>query len=304
MGGTIPDQLTTYLWTHLVDVKSLNIRTWFTSQEESAKTYMCAHWTNYCTVIHNKWLGPNWQEEHNHEYVNMRFRMQGRTDETPKEFIQCHILYARMLLNHEPGSTAEIRDVLHTAPPAWLVILNVETITRTGMLQLHVALHETTLIAAANIQSSQAVTVSMLPSIFWNMCIASSTSQPFRRFRNPISSSASAHVVSAEEDEGQLLELEAPDTLAGATSLDIDTISAIDLIVAEAYNSSAKCQRPPPKGGYNFQRLTMLFHTLVLLLLLVRCAAAQNTGIKSAHTRLNGTLCAQRILYRSSKTAL
>jgi hypothetical protein len=60
------------------------------------------------------------------------------------------------------------------------------------------------------------------------------------RFRNSISSSASAHVVSVEEDGGQLLKLEAPDTLTGATSLDIDTISAIDPIVAEAYNSSAK----------------------------------------------------------------
>jgi hypothetical protein len=120
----------------LVDVKSLNIRTWFTSQEESTKAYMRAHWTNYCTIIPDKWLGPNWQEEHNHEYVNMRFWMQGRADETPKEFIQCCILYARMLLNHELGSVAEIRDVLRTAPPAWLVILNIETITRTGMLQL------------------------------------------------------------------------------------------------------------------------------------------------------------------------
>ena len=61
--------------------------------------------------------------------------MQGRTDETPKEFIQCRILYTRMLLNHELGSTAEIRDVLRTAPPAWLVILNIETITRMWMLQ-------------------------------------------------------------------------------------------------------------------------------------------------------------------------
>jgi hypothetical protein len=161
-----------------------------------------------------------------------------------------------MLLNHEPGSTVEIRDVLRTAPPAWLVILNVETITRTGMLQSQVALHETVLIAATDIQSSQAVTVSTLPSILRNMGVASSTSRPFRRFRNPVSSSASAHVVSVEEDEdgGQLPELEDPDTLTGATSLDIDTISAIDPIVAEAYNSSAKCQRPPPKGGYKFPK--------------------------------------------------
>jgi hypothetical protein len=48
MGGTIPNQLATYLWTRLVDVKLLNICTWFTSQEESTKTYMRAHWTNYC----------------------------------------------------------------------------------------------------------------------------------------------------------------------------------------------------------------------------------------------------------------
>ena len=122
-GGTIQDQLATYLWTRLVDVKSLNIHTWFTSQEENTKAYMCAHWTNYCTVIHNKWLGPNWQEEHNHEYVNMRFQMQHRMDETPKEFIQRRILYARMLLNHEPGS-----------PPAWLIILNVETIDRKSVV--------------------------------------------------------------------------------------------------------------------------------------------------------------------------
>ena len=150
-GGTIQDQLATYLWTRLVDVKSLNIHTWFTSQEENTKAYMRAHWTNYCTVIHD----------------------------------ECHILYTRMLLNHKPGSQAEIRDVLHTAPPAW----NVKTIMRTRMLQLRVALHETTLIAATDIQSSQVVTVSMLPSIIQNMGVASSTPQPFRRFRNPISSS-------------------------------------------------------------------------------------------------------------------
>jgi hypothetical protein len=94
-GGTIPDQLAMYLWTRLVDVKSLNIRTWITSQEGGTKAYMRAHWTNYCTIICDKWLGPNWQEECNHEYVNMRFRMQGRADETLKEFIQRCILYAR-----------------------------------------------------------------------------------------------------------------------------------------------------------------------------------------------------------------
>jgi hypothetical protein len=33
-----------------------------------------------------------------------------------------------MLLTHEPVSQAETRDVLRTAPPSWLVILNVETI--------------------------------------------------------------------------------------------------------------------------------------------------------------------------------
>ena len=39
----------------------------------------------------NKWLlGPNWQEECNHKYVNMRFQMQHRMDETPKEFIPSH----------------------------------------------------------------------------------------------------------------------------------------------------------------------------------------------------------------------
>ena len=286
MRGTIPDQLATYFWTRLVDVKSLNIRTWFTSQEESTKTYMRAHWTNYCTVIRDEWLGPNWQEERNHEYVNMRFRMRGRTEETPKEFIQRHILYARMLLNHEPGSAAEIRDVLRTAPPAWLVILNVETITRTGMLQSRVALHEPALIATADIQSSQAVTVDTLPSILRNMGVASSTSRPFRRFRNPISSSASAHVVSAEEDEGQLLELETPDTLVGATSLDI-----------EAYNSSAKRQRPPPKGGYKFPKADHV----------VSCISPPPSPCKmcgsSKHWR-NGTLCARRILYRLSKTTL
>ena len=85
MGGTIPDQLATYLWMHLVDVKSPNIRTWFTSQEENTKAYMHTHWTNYCTVICDEWLGPNWQEECNHKYVNMRFWMQGRTDETPRK---------------------------------------------------------------------------------------------------------------------------------------------------------------------------------------------------------------------------
>ena len=49
MGGTIPDQLATYLWMRLVDVKLLNIRTWFTSQEENTKAYMRTHWTNYCS---------------------------------------------------------------------------------------------------------------------------------------------------------------------------------------------------------------------------------------------------------------
>jgi hypothetical protein len=77
MGGSIPDQLATYLWTWLIYVKRLNIRSWFTSQDEATKIYMRAHWTNYCTVIRDEWLGTNWQEDRNHEYINMRFWMPG-----------------------------------------------------------------------------------------------------------------------------------------------------------------------------------------------------------------------------------
>src|ERR1700677_3941293 len=139
------------------------------SQDKPTKVYMRAHWTNYCTVIRDEWLGPNWQEDHNHEYVNMRFRKPGREDETPKEFIQRRILYARMLLSHEPGSQAETRDVLRTAPPAWLVILNVETLPRTGILQARVAQHEAALIAEANIQTSLSVTVESLPALLRSM---------------------------------------------------------------------------------------------------------------------------------------
>src|SRR5258705_10865193 len=116
---------------------------------------MRSHWTNYCIVIRDEWLGPNWQEDHNHEYVNMRFRSLGREDESPKEFINRRILYAHMLLTHHPGSQAEIRDVLQMAPPSWLVILNVKTIPRTGMLQSQVAQHEAALIAATDIQASK-----------------------------------------------------------------------------------------------------------------------------------------------------
>jgi hypothetical protein len=105
------------------------------------------------------------------------------------------------------------------------------------------------------------------------MGVASSAPGPFRRFRNSIPSSASAHVVSTEEDDGQSFESDITAPMDGDAGLDIDAISANDPVVAKAYNSSAKCQCPLPKGGY----MTMSFRTLVLLLL-ARCVAAQNMG--------------------------
>ena len=167
------------------------------SQDKPTKVYMRAHWTNYCTVIRDEWLGPNWQEDHNHEYINMWFCKPGREDETPKEFIQCWILYARMLLSHEPRSQVEIRDVLCTAPPAWLVILNVETIPCTGILQAQVTQHEAALIAVVGIQASQSVTVESLPTLLRNLGISASSpsvSCPFCHYKSSSNSLASAHI--------------------------------------------------------------------------------------------------------------
>ena len=103
-------------------------------------------------------------------------------------------------------------------------------------------------------QSSQAVTVGTLPSILRNMGIALSTSRPFRRFRNPVSFSASTHVASVEQDESHSPELDALNLLEETAILDIDTIRASDPIVVEAYNLLAKHQCPPLKGGYKFSK--------------------------------------------------
>ena len=136
-----------------------------------------------------------------------------------------------MLLSHEPGSQAEIRDVLHTDPPAWLVILNVETIPRTGILQARVAQHEAALIAAANIQTSLSVTVKSLPALLRSMGISTSNPsapRPFRRYRSPTTPSATAHVAAICQGSADAPDTNEEDSVSDpfyeATGLDIEAL--------------------------------------------------------------------------------
>ncbi|KAH7904398.1 hypothetical protein BJ138DRAFT_1106859 [Hygrophoropsis aurantiaca] len=225
IGGSIPYTMGNYLWTKLEDGSS--IRAWFATLTIPWKQYVCAHYINYLATIKTYWLGDQWQEDRNHEYINIR------------------ILYSQILLNHAPGSEEEVRDVMRTAPISWKAILQMETIYDTFSLQKKVAEHEKELLHAVLSKNQSIVTKDNLSSLRKDLGI--STNNRDRRNFKP----RTAYITEVESSAEDLCETITHDQTQNINELDGRTSD--ELAVAEAFAVNRK-QRPPPKGGYLFPK--------------------------------------------------
>jgi hypothetical protein len=163
VGGAVPYQMGSYLWMRLEEGSAA--RSWYTMLTDEWKTYMRYHVVYYMGVIKTYWLGDRWQQERNMEFQEMRFRMKGKERESPSEYIQKRVLYARLLLANIPGGIDEVYEVLRNAPIAWKNVLQFESIHSTAELQMRVAERHFQLIDAASTQSSHWVAVEDLPRL-------------------------------------------------------------------------------------------------------------------------------------------
>ncbi|KAJ7086915.1 hypothetical protein B0H15DRAFT_950426 [Mycena belliarum] len=236
MGGYIPWQIGTYLWQRLESGSA--VQSWYLTLPEEWKIIMRTHFLNYIYVIKTYWLGDEWLNKMHDMYKDMRFRRRGHENELPRQFIQERLMYARILGAAQPGSMAEVRDVMRAAPMPWRTMLQLELIPNTATLQRAVAEREDELILAAK-PAAHGIGREYFEA---EMRKVQRTLQEMRDNRGPPSrfqkrSAAGANVAEADD----LIDLVNPE--AAPTDA-----------VAETYANEVRRQRPPPVGGYPYPR--------------------------------------------------
>ncbi|KAJ7446168.1 hypothetical protein B0H11DRAFT_1930199 [Mycena galericulata] len=243
-GGYLPWQIGTYLWQRLT--KGSAIESWYLTLPEEWKVLMRSHYLNYIYVVRTYWLGDQWINRMHDEYKDMRFRRRGHEHELPRAFVQARLMYSRILGTTVPGTPAEVREVMRTAPIAWKTALQLDTIPNTATLQRAVAERESELIVAATSTPGNVVGrdyfESEMRKLHQQLRDMRETRAPQRDARNPPpkfqqrKQGAAAHLVEAEDLLGDEEDLVSADA------------------VGEVFASEVRRQRAPPVGGYPYPK--------------------------------------------------
>lgn len=255
-GGYVPFQLGQHLWLRLKE--GTPVRIWYTTLTPSWKEWMKRHYLNFLSVIRSYYLGDRWQQDRITEYSTQRFRQDGHNRESPLAFIQRRLMYTRMLLHVQVGSAEEVREVMANAPVAWRNILVLENVQNVMVLQVRVSDMEQQLLEAVRSPHQSVVTRDNLVHAlrdagidFHRRTDDRSGGQRYRHQQRP-AAHANAHAVTRDDEEY------ADVTGETASSLDQDSDQiapeTLDPAVAEVYAVAARRQRPPPKGGYPYQK--------------------------------------------------
>lgn len=262
-GDYIPSQLGQYLWLRLKE--GSKVRRWYHSLSGDWKAWMRQNYRNFLTTIIDYYLGDRWQQDRQNKYTMQRFRQYGYANESPLDFIQRQILYCRMLLSVPPGSIEEVREVMQKAPVAWKTILVLENVTSVMELQVRVSDMEPQLLEASRMQTDGVnhFNVDNLAKDLWRagydlrrrdtsarMSHSISNAQPYKSTRFANMAGSDYPTVPKESTSDVERTLEDP----GYVDSPYYVSQPSGPIVQEAYTTSVKRQRPPPKGGYPFSK--------------------------------------------------
>ena len=183
----------------------------------------------------------------NRKYENQSFRQEGFKRESPPAFIVRRIMYTRMLVASDDGGPTEVYLVMQKAPISWGPILNLETIRSTSLLYSRATDHGLALVHAAKYESSNVVTSDNLLFTLRKLGISVDRNRPFERL---------ARLVTSKDSKSEREEEVIHESFLNQLSREECTqeISSDPEVLKEAFQVLKKRQRPPPKGGYPYNK--------------------------------------------------
>ncbi|THH32421.1 hypothetical protein EUX98_g1748 [Antrodiella citrinella] len=228
---------------------------------EPWKEYMTSHYAAFLHAVRTYYLGPLWAQEQVALYQLQQFRQEGFKRETPTQFIQRRTLYSRLLNYTQEGSRAEALDLMSAAPPSWKTIVNLDTVD--SVMTVHSRVQENEIQLSESVRSSSDNVASEVQKELCRLGYglnqssggpSSSTTRryPFTRQAHFAAAPHELPAFSGEEAESALSVL--PPFGDSHVYLVEDGDVQTDPIIMEAYAVGKSRQRPPPKGGYPFNK--------------------------------------------------
>jgi hypothetical protein len=210
---------------------------------------MRSHYLVYLQVIKDRYLGKRWRLRMNNQYEQQMFRQAGHEKESPQSFLGRRVRYTRLLTLTDDGGPDEVQQIMRTAPIAWSSILIVENIRSVEELYERINEHEEELVDVVARRQSDVITAGNLSSTLRRLGFShnSQTNPSYpRRERRVNITEAESEVPVADEPEVE----SALDSGAPSPSEYLDGGPTIKNV----YQTLARRQRPPPKGGYPFKK--------------------------------------------------
>lgn len=246
LGGYIPQALGYWLWHNLKEGSTVQL--WFAMLAPHQQEYMRTHYLNFLRGIKEGFLGRIWQMKMNKIYENQSFRQPGHEYETPTRFIVRRIMYTRMLVNSDNGGPLEIFLVMQRAPISWGPVINIDSIQNTSDLYAKVTEHEKALIHASKLEQSHLITADNLAYTLRRMGVAvddasSRSPRPLEQKAPRLRNFRRANLGEKSDDQDDENGID-----------DDNVIPEENVTIREAFQVVKGRPRPPPKGGYPFQK--------------------------------------------------
>jgi hypothetical protein len=243
--GWLPRALGFWLPTQLV--KGSQVQLWFSTLPSARQADMRSHYLVYLQVIKDRYLGKKWRLRMNNLYEQQMFRQAGHEKESPQSYLGRRVRYTRLLTVTDDGGPDEVQQIMRTAPIAWSSILIVENIRSVEDLYECINEHEEELVDVVVRRQTDVLTAGSLSSALKRLGFSQSAppgSSYARRERH-------ANVTEVEADPWE--EAEAGNERDSVEDPSAE-LSEESPTIKNVYQTLARRQRPPPKGGYPFKK--------------------------------------------------
>jgi len=152
-----------------------------------------------------------------------------------------------MLVASDDGGPTEVYLVMQKAPISWGPILNLETVHSTSLLYSRTTDHELALVHAAKYKSSNVITSNNLLYLLKRLGIQVERNRPFEH---------SAKIVASKDSKSKHEDEVIHEAFLGQLSREecLQEINSDPETLKEAFQVLKKRQRPPPKGGYPYNK--------------------------------------------------
>jgi hypothetical protein len=208
---------------------------------------MRSHYLVYLQVIKDRYLGKKWRLRMNNQYEQQMFRQLGHEKESPQSFLGRRVRYTRLLTVTDDGGPDEVHQIMRTAPIAWSSILIVENIRSVEDLYERINEHEDELVDVVARRQTDVLTTGNLSSTLRRLGFSQNSQTSYsgprreRRVNFTEAETGGPEVVDGGEDPGHE-GMAPPDWTEDEPTM------------KNVYQTLARRQRPPPKGGYPFKK--------------------------------------------------